>query len=179
MAGDVTSSYQTLFLEQRHCHFKCLGVNEKLLAWPAIALIELCNHSVFRCHWGTFVKTLVSGTASGGGKRGAKRNFCSTQSVNDSKSTRKISFARLPLVCLYFGVSCELDLCLLGQCRRSFACHLGRCSASVLSSRQCLAVCLYGCYFAIVAPRSFYWSLTNSCPCPLVWTFGCHLTLEN
>ena len=31
--------------------------------------------------------------------------------MNDSKSTRKISFARLPLVCLYFGVSCELDLC--------------------------------------------------------------------
>ena len=113
MAGDVIFSDQILFLEQRHCYLKFLGINEELLAWPTIALIELGNHSVFRCHWGTFVKTLVSGTASGGGNWRAKRNFCSTQSVNDSKSTRKISFARLPLVCLYFGVSCELDLCLV------------------------------------------------------------------
>ena len=103
------------------CEWKTLGLTSYCTDWVvqpfcfSLSLGYFCQDTVDTVGTVGTVGTVVtvSGTASGGGNWRAKRNFCSTQSVNDSKSTRKISFARLPLVCLYFGVSCELDLCLV------------------------------------------------------------------
>ena len=86
--------------------------------------------------------------------------------------TRIFSSARLPLVCLCFWrVLWAWPLpCLLGQCRRSFACHHSRCSVSVLSCNVSLWLSFCSCCSWKLV--NFCSSLADFCPCPLVWAFG-------
>ena len=148
MAGDVVYCYQILFLEQRHCHCN---------AWvwmKNLGLTNYCNDWVVQpfclaLSLGFFCLD-TSQRHSSGSKRRAKRN-CSTQSANDSKSTRIFSSARLSLVCLCFGVSCELDLCPVSLASAVVALLA---TTAVAVFQYCLAMFLYGCHFALVARGS-------------------------
>ena len=92
--------------------------------------------------------TLQAATANDVLNAIARRKVWTTQK---HLRTRIFSFVCLPLVCLCFGVSCELDLCPVSLASAVVALLA---TTAVAVFQYCLAMFLYGCHFALVARGS-------------------------